>query len=449
LLKPAFKFSNRKLFVFFLVVLIAQIVDETIGNLSDILRDFAISFWGVALFIAIAAIYGFGQYFILGMVRAKNKEQEIKRMHFNVIEKIVTVVQYVLTAIMVLVVLQIFFSSQYYVPVLNIAVTISGGLAVYIMSMLSYWFLSWFRINRALILLLYGLAVAMTAISVGAQVVLFNTDLLEKPLVVTPQSDVIFSVSDTAKLSTWANTVQTESGVASFILIWGGTVLLLRHNIHRIGNVKFWILLSSPLVFFSSFYLSFYQSIAGTVPTEDPMSSTVMPVLLIIFSGVAAATLIGISFFSVAKPLSNTTHIKDYMIITSYGLILFFTTTLTSIAGAGYPPFGLVNVLLVGPFSFLILTGLYRSAVSVAEDVKLRRSIKNTAKKELKLLEDIGTAEMYQEIEKRVTAVTKANADQLAQQSGIEPSLTDEEIRNSLAQVKEIQDLLTNVKKGD
>jgi hypothetical protein len=149
LLKAVSKFSGRKLFGFFLVVLIAQIVDETIGNLADIFRDFAISFWGVTLFIAIAAIYGFGQYFILGMVRAKNKEQEIKRMHFNVIEKIVSVVQYVLTANMVLIVLQIIFSSQYYVPLLNIAVIVSGGLAVYLMSLLSYWFLSWFRIKSA------------------------------------------------------------------------------------------------------------------------------------------------------------------------------------------------------------------------------------------------------------------------------------------------------------
>jgi len=91
LLKAASKFSGRKLFGFFLVVLIAQIVDETMGNLADIFRDFAISFWGVTLFIAIAAIYGFG---------AKNKKQEIKRMHFNVIEKIVSVVDIVLRKIL-------------------------------------------------------------------------------------------------------------------------------------------------------------------------------------------------------------------------------------------------------------------------------------------------------------------------------------------------------------
>lgn len=61
------------------------------------------------------------------------------------------------------------------------------------------------------------------------------------------------------------------------------------------------------------------------------------------------------------------------MIITAYVFIIFFATTLTSVGGAGYPPYGIVNVLLVGPFSFLILNGLYRSAISVAEDVNLRQ----------------------------------------------------------------------------
>jgi hypothetical protein len=132
----------------------------------------------------------------------------------------------------------------------------------------------------------------------------------------------------------------------------------------------------------------------GVQISERKMISIVLPVLLIIFSGIVAANLIGIAFRSVAKPLSDTTLIKSYMIITAYAFILFFATTLTSIGGVGYPPFGIVNVLLVGPFSYLKLNGLYRSAISVAEDINLRQSLRNRTKKELKLLDDIGAAQM-------------------------------------------------------
>jgi heme/copper-type cytochrome/quinol oxidase subunit 2 len=77
-------------------MLATQIIDESIGNLADILKGFTTSFWGLTLFVFLAMIYGFGQYFILGMIKAKNKEQQIKRSHFNMLETVVTVVQVIL-----------------------------------------------------------------------------------------------------------------------------------------------------------------------------------------------------------------------------------------------------------------------------------------------------------------------------------------------------------------
>lgn len=434
---PKWKFSRRNLFIIVLIVLAAQIVDESIGGLADILKGFTISFSGISLFIILAVIYGIGQSFILGMVKAKNKEQQIKRTHFNAVERIVRVVQAILIAIMVFVVFQIVFASQYYTTILNSGVTISGGLAIYLMGLFAYWLLSWFKKTRAFIVLLFGLAMVATSISIMAMVVLFNVVWLQKPTTITPTSEVVFGAGP--EMQQFANTIQTDFGIASFILVWAGTVLLLRHNIQRIGKVKFWTLLSAPIIIFSSSYLSLYQSLAATIETNDPTLSLVLPLLLIIFSGLASSTLIGFAFRSIAKPLSDSTPIKDYLIITSYGFILFFVTTLTSPA-IGYPPFGFVNVLLLGPFSFVILNGLYRSAISVAEDSNLRASIKNLAKKELKLLGDIGTAEMYNDVERRVTALTRSRADMLTEQSGIEPSLTDNEVRDYLVVVtKEIK----------
>jgi uncharacterized membrane protein len=91
--KSGLKFSRRNLFVLVLIILSVQILDETIGSLADILKGFAISFWGITLF-TLLAIYVFGQFFIMGMIRSKNKEQQIRRTHFNRLERVVTVVQY-------------------------------------------------------------------------------------------------------------------------------------------------------------------------------------------------------------------------------------------------------------------------------------------------------------------------------------------------------------------
>jgi hypothetical protein len=438
------KFRNREFFVIFLMVIIAQIVDETIGSLADILKDFTVSFWGVALFIGVSIVYGFGQYFILGMVKAKNKEKEIRRTHYNILEKIVTIIQYVLTAIMVLVVLQIILYSGYSIIMLRIAVIVSSGLAIYTMSLLSYSLLSWFRVNRALVVLLYGLAAALIAINLVAVAAIFEFALQEKPALITPQSDVTFTALQSEIISNLLNTVQTVCLIISYPLIWSGTILLLHQKVYRIGKVKFWVLVSTPLIVWSIFTLSFYQLIATPAPAGvDPVMSIAVPFLYINFSGITSQILIGVIFSSVAKALSHAPIIRDYMMITAYGFILFFTAIAATIVGAGYPPFGLVNVLLVGPFSFLLLTGLYRSAICVAEDIKLRQSIKNLAKRESKLLDITASAEVQLEIQNKVMTTIKANAEQLEQESGVKPSLTHEEIKRYLEDI-----ILETVQKG-
>jgi len=133
------------------------------------------------------------------------------------------------------------------------------------------------------------------------------------------------------------------------------------------------------------------------------------------------------------------------MIITAYGFILYFITGGATVLQAGYPPFGLANVSFVGLASFLILVGLYHSAISVAHDVKLRKIIKKSAMEESKLLVSIGSAQMEQEIQRRVLKNTKQQQDTLTQQTGVQSSLTEYEIKQYLTTVLREIKIIQNV----
>ena len=420
----------------FLVMLIAQFIDLTIGTFSDLLVDFAVSPLGIGLFIAITVIYSIVQYFILWTVKITTGQGEVKnKTHVTLVRNIVTITQYVLIAIMASIVLQIIISSDYYTSILAIGATISYGLAAILTGLLAYWFFSWFSRNRALVVLLYGLAAAMISVNAIDTILYFDIVIFQtKPAITTPDSEIFFPADLGIPLIA---DIQAISLNAYFILTWAGTILLLRHNIERIGRIKFWILVAAPMIFFMSFYIGFYESInASTIPmSEEDLSAIFLPIMLILLSIEAAAILFGLGFRSVAKSISQTSKVRDYMMITAYGFILFFTAAAATISGTGYPPFGIANVLVVGPFSYLIVIGLYGSAISIAEDSKLRQSIRASTNEELRLLDSIGISEIQREIEKKVTAATKANAAILTQQSGIEPSLTDEEIQKILSQV--------------
>jgi len=81
----------------------------------------------------------------------------------------------------------------------------------------------------------------------------------------------------------------------------------------------------------------------------------------------------------------------------------------------------------MGLSSYLVLVGIYSSAISVSEDSKLRQSIRKLVLKETKLLDSIGTAQMQGEIESMVLQVTKEQEETLKEQTGVQPSLSEEE----------------------
>jgi hypothetical protein len=434
-------FEDRKFSAIFLIIMVALIIDISFGTTQDFLIDFAISFWGILLFTFIAAVYLFGSYFMLETVRAKSRENNSASSHnLSTLRKTVTPVHYALMAIMAIVLVQLIATSQYYTNLLTIAYTISYGLAIFLLGLLAYRFFSWFKINRSLLILLYAFAVAFMLANSVLNVILFDAILLQKPSMVTAESEVIYQGNfEPENPMSLVSTGLAITMNAYFVLVWAGTILILHHNIQRIGRVKFWILVILPILFFMGFYITFYQTINPPDPDTEQLPPLAI-ILIILYSAMAAGILFGAGFLSISKSLGSETNIRDYMLITAYAFMIFFVSSGATIGQAGYPPYGLANVLFVGPATFLILTGLYRSAVSVSQDIRLRSSIKNTTRSQAGLLDDIGSAEMQGELEKKVMKVTKSNADTLAKQSGVEPSLTEQEIIDYIQQAtKEIK----------
>jgi len=73
------------------------------------------------------------------------------------------------------------------------------------------------------------------------------------------------------------------------------------------------------------------------------------------------------------------------MIITANSLVLFLISTSADIGVAPYPPFAVICVASVGLSSYVVLIGLYYSAVSIAADTNLRVNIRKSALDKSKL----------------------------------------------------------------
>jgi hypothetical protein len=105
-------YNSRKFLVVISIVVSSLIIDISLSNISDLIS--VSTSWGFVAFIAIAIVYAVGQYLILDFVKQKSKSIRLKSPHFNKLSTIITIVQYVLAAIIVFIILQIFVNSYYY-----------------------------------------------------------------------------------------------------------------------------------------------------------------------------------------------------------------------------------------------------------------------------------------------------------------------------------------------
>ncbi len=147
--------------------------------------------------------------------------------------------------------------------------------------------------------------------------------------------------------------------------------------------------------------------------------------------------LFGIAFWSIARGVKRSA-VKDYMIISAYGIMLLFTSNqATVLITAPYPPFGLATISFMGLSSYLMLVGIYSSAVSVAQDVKLRKSLRKSVEQQTNILDNIGSSQMEQEIRKKVIKIMKDLSYQTEQMTGIQTSLQEQDIQQYLNKVIE------------
>jgi signal transduction histidine kinase len=439
------------------ILIAALIVDAIFSNLSDVMNKQLASGWGIALFISITiTIFAAGQYLLLGFVNQVTKDLRIKKLYFNLIYNVVAYIQYALMAILLFTITQIVFTSQYYVVLIVAVIAISYTPSTVIMVLLSYRFFSWYRSNRKnIVVLLYGLATAMTASGMIAGNISQNgLLLLEKQSKVSIQSNVLFpSMTTSDSTMTMLFSAMFIQLILAYLFAWGASALLLRDHFQRLRRVSYWTLISIPLI---SFLFGALPVLIGA-PTNNEFAYFNQNLLsfriLSTIATIAGGILFGLAFSTTSKTLRKIYHhhpnhnvLADFMTMSSYGVVLLTISFAANIIQAPYPPFGVPAISFISLGSYLFSFGLYSASISISEDANLRLSIKKSAIEESKLLSSMdSTQEMDQKIQTKVIGVAKQQAYNMMQKTGIPSSLTEHDMKQYLSTVlKEIR-VLQNV----
>jgi hypothetical protein len=426
--------------IIFLVIIDLLVTRQVLPAYKDI---------EVILFVLTVTIgYGIGSWILLGYTKRVSTEIRAKSRFINVMFWTVTVVQFGMFGVLLLVLINNSPSSTRYLS--HSVFAISSILATIIMGIISFKFFSWYKSSeyKNFTVLFYGIA----ALTLGASIA---EDVGTKLLMVqevkenTPPGEVIqstFQYKDSEKYDAQVVRKEVNPDFTSFLIIpdssleyynllnstvlpiafvfrWIASTTLLRGAYQRIGKLplSFWIILSLPLILYLVGKMPgfFYgESMAG-------VDEAYRYYFRILFrAGTIGGNIVfGLAFFVIARRIASS-RIKDYLIITGIGDTIVGIALSTS---ALEPTYGAAAHSLVLLSSYLFSIGLYVCAISLAQDSSLRKTIR---KSNIGLVDNIGTAQMEQEVRKRILKMVEDGKDRMEEQTGgISYSVTEKDVR--------------------
>jgi hypothetical protein len=309
------------------------------------------------------------------------------------------------------------------------------------MGILAQQFFTWFAANKNIIILIYGFASAVIALSSAISMAFIVIGLSGRPMEVGPHFAFGMYAYESVSVMGILESAYTITAVLSFILMWAGTSFILRSYSFRLGKKFYWVIVSIPLAYFLSQFIPSSISGLSFLVSSNPVFLGLVFTLVYTFSKAIGGVMFAIAFYIAARSVTPKSIVRDYMLIAAFGIVLFFLSGQTTVTDASYPPFGLVSIMSLGLMSYLLFIGLYSAAFSVSADVSLRKSIRNMVMDQSKFLERIGTAQMEQQMQQTVLNLAKEQNDIMKQQSGVESSMTENEVKDYL------QNVLKEVKK--
>ena len=467
-------YVNRRVTVAVAIVITTLLIVDLLATRQILFFD---NTWQTIIFVlTVVFAYGIGALILLVYARrVRSVELVEKRSHFvNIMYFGVVVVHFSLLAILISILVGNSISCPNHVsfcmatrPLATSINAIASTGAGIILGIISFKFFSWFKSsNRNIMILLYGLAAASLAMSItidAADKILLQQVVVENsPRGAVPESSWIYKSFDKYQGQVQYKVVNPETTTQyvvpdsmkalhkflvylvsnpPYILTWIATLMLLRQfylsNYGRGSKfpIKYWILLSVPLVL----YVIGSGLIISLPPAEDPYRY----VFRIIFRGgtIGSSILFGISFFIITRKVTeagirnknilSVERIKDYLAISAIGIVMI---GIANEASALQQSFGVAAHGFVLLSSFLFSVGLYYSAISISQDSSLRRLIHKST---VQLLDNIGTAQMTEELLARIKKLVLRNQQMLEDEAGISSELNEINLKEDMERVME------------
>jgi hypothetical protein len=407
------------------IIIVLLILDGIIPDLPSYDLRTQNSFEIYLFFSIVVFASAVSQLVYLEVIRRKYLLNISTRKHVKQTHLIVSIIQYFIITLTIVILIQIGILKEYNSFIVALSALLSLFLSIGVNSLLAYRFLAWLKYDHDIIIAAYA---AATIIIAANSIVLATSMSLEM--------QNARSIIDSSRIATSTMNVtsfelkefESNLSIVSFVALWSASTFLLRRSRAKWGPVKFYSIVILPLLYYFGVFQLLFSQLLMQYDILNPVQSYTFNIINSFLTRPVGGILFGIAFWAVARSIGNK-NISDYMKLASFGIMLLSVASGdTGLFMLNYPPFGLSSITFIGISSYLILVGVYYSAISVSLDQKLRSSIHKSVEQQLGFVSKIGTSQAEQDIQQRVGYLTKKIAKKMEIEGGVPVPMKDEEV---------------------
>jgi len=426
------KIGARAIFGFSFFLLAGILFDTSIIKISVFRGGLDPSVQGILSFVLVTLIYFVGQFVMLYFVKQVNMQYQSKKKLSTLY--LVLLVQYIVMALFIVLALEMIFVSHYSNIIYKLIIDINYCLSIVVFGLLAIRFFTWFKNRRNLVLIFYAITMSVICLNLVCTLLYVMNSL-------TGQRGIDYIVPLKGLMSIVVGVKNTYSNlfyitsIASFCSIWASSILLLFNYSRNISATRLLLLFLIPFVYFLGEFQPFLITLFESVRVADPVLFGIAYTLFFSATKPVGAILFGVTLWNIGSKSQNQ-EFRAYMVIAAIGIIILVASNQPGgLVLAPYPPFGLVTISLLGLSSYLFFTGISYSAVSVANKKELRSSIRKSFHSKMNLIHDIGAAHMEETMEKTVKKINNNLSEKIANETGVEVSLDEQEIKEMVRDI--------------
>jgi hypothetical protein len=402
---------NKKIsFMFILIITSVIIIDSTIVefySFSGVRTSTAIN---VIIFIAFSIVFAFSGILLVTCVKTITSKTTYRLpKNLRKFNYIIVGTQIITIGLISVTIFQIIAFNKYHILLLHLVTYISHVSALVFAIPLVFILAKWFKSRRNYIILLYIITFSLVSVNIVVSLAYYEQILSRsyvteiKPYRISTNVTAFYSKPIDELLSSLYNVIF----ILSFLVIWIATMALLNQYKYRLGKTRYYALTIIPLIYFIFPFHTYFANLLSPFVLDSPVVVSV--IYTVLFSGTkqVGAFLFSLSFL-IASTVVPSDSVKKSLLISCIGMtILFSSVEITPLQYKVFPPIGLVTEAFIPLGAFLLLVGIFTSAVNVSQDGELRRDFRKSAIAQLNLLRTIGIAQMEKELVKNFKMAEK------------------------------------------